>query len=154
MSDHWYFAYGSNLLTEQKVERTGPIRECKRARLDGYRLTFNKRGDDDTGKANIVPDASSSVWGVVYRCNDAALLKMDKREGVSGGHYKRTTIRVRLDGESELEVITYVAGDSFIDDSCSPMRSYLNRIIDGAREHGLPDSYIREIEAVVTVADR
>lgn len=54
MSDHWYFAYGSNLSTEQKERRTGFIREARCARLDGYHIAFNKRGNDGTGKANMI----------------------------------------------------------------------------------------------------
>lgn len=68
MREHWYFAYGSNLSTAQMEERTGPITRVKRDRLRGYRIAFNKRSGDGTGKANIVPDARGIVWGVVYRC--------------------------------------------------------------------------------------
>lgn len=68
MNDYWYFAYGSNLSTKQMENRIGSTRQAKRTRLVGYRLAFNKRGNDETGKANIVVDAKSTVWGVIYRC--------------------------------------------------------------------------------------
>jgi hypothetical protein len=61
VSDQWYFAYGSNLSSEQKECRTGTIREARRARLDGYRIAFNKRGGDGTGKANIVLHPAGAV---------------------------------------------------------------------------------------------
>lgn len=148
VSDRWYFAYGSNLSGEQKQNRTGPIREARRARLDGYRIAFNKRGNDGTGKANIVPDANRTVWGVVYRCSSDALDEMDRYEGVANGHYARKTVRVQTDAGDELDAITYVAGDSFVDDSCLPSKKYLETIIQGARQHGLPEDYIGEIERV------
>jgi cation transport regulator ChaC len=68
--DQWYFAYGSNLSKEQMEERIGSSREARVAWLTGYRLVFNKRSKKDgTGKANIVPAAGATVWGVVYRCS-------------------------------------------------------------------------------------
>jgi cation transport regulator ChaC len=148
MSDQWYFAYGSNLSREQKVNRTGPIREERRARLDGYRLAFNKRGTDGTGKANIVPDEGGTVWGVVYRCSPSALNEMDRHEGVSGGHYVRKTVRVRADDGEELDAVTYVAGSAYIDNSLTPSSEYLQTILRGAREHALPDEYVRGVEAL------
>lgn len=148
MSDQWYFAYGSNLARDQKVNRTGPIREERRARLDGYRLAFNKRGTDGTGKANIVLHEGGTVWGVVYRCSPSALNAMDRYEGVPGGHYVRKTVRVRVDGGDELDAITYVAGNAFIDNSLTPNSEYLQTILRGAREHDLPDEYIRSVEAL------
>lgn len=146
MSDQWYFAYGSNLSAEQKERRTGPIREARRARLDGYSIAFNKRGSDGTGKANIVPYRTGVVWGIVYRCSPSALDEMDIHEGVHSGHYRRTRVRVRTDDGDEIEAITYVAGDSFVDDSLVPADEYLRTILQGARDHGLPDTYIHEIK--------
>lgn len=65
MDDHWYFSYGSNLAIDQKESRTGKIREARRACLAGYRIVFNKVGSDGTGKANIWPDGTRVVWGMM-----------------------------------------------------------------------------------------
>jgi gamma-glutamylcyclotransferase len=146
MTDRWYFAYGSNLSTEQKESRTGTIRDVKVARLDGYRITFDKRGSDGTGKANIVRDAARVVWGVVYRCSPATLDEMDYYEGVAGGHYVRTAVVVHSSPAMGIEAVTYVAGDSFRDDSLVPSGKYLKTILRGARQHGLPQDYILEIK--------
>jgi cation transport regulator ChaC len=148
MSDQWYFAYGSNLARDRKEGRTGHIREERRARLDGYRIAFNKRGTDGTGKANIVADQTGTVWGVVYRCSPKALEEMDRYEGVPGGHYVRKMVRVRVDSGDELEAVTYVAGEAFIDDSLTPSPEYLQTILRGAREHALPYDYIHGLEAL------
>ncbi len=142
----WYFAYGSNLSTDQIVKRIGTITEAKRARLDGRRIAFNKRGSDGTGKANIVPDAGRRVWGVVYRVSPAALDEMDGYEGVAEGHYARSAVRVTCASGDETNAVTYVAGDAFLDDSLSPSADYLQTILRGARAHCLPEDYIREIE--------
>lgn len=146
VSDQWYFAYGSNLATDQKENRTGRIREAKRARLDGHRIAFNKRGSDGTGKANIVPDSGRTVWGVVYRVSPAALDQMDIHEGVAGGHYRRSAVRVRCESGNEADAVTYVAGHAFLDDSLTPAPDYVQTILRGARGHHLPEDYIRDIE--------
>jgi gamma-glutamylcyclotransferase (GGCT)/AIG2-like uncharacterized protein YtfP len=104
--DCWYFAYGSNLDPDQKEARTGRIREARKARVVGYQLAFNKLGRDGTGKANIVPDKTSEVWGVVYRCDPAGLQRMDHSEGIAGGHYQRTRIFVQAESGEKLEAIS------------------------------------------------
>lgn len=83
MDELWCFAYGSNLLREQIKRRIGHIPEAPRAWLEGYRLAFNKLGGDGTGKANIVKQPGTKVWGVVYRCSPEDLDKMDSYEGVA-----------------------------------------------------------------------
>jgi cation transport regulator ChaC len=148
--DKWYFAYGSNLLVDQKEDRTGQIRQALRARLPGYRFAFNKRGDKGQIYANIIPDESHEVWGVIYLCNPAAIKEMDKREGVSGGHYARQTVQVITDTGKEVSAETYIGGSDHLCDEGRPTDEYLNRILDGARHHGLPEEYILAIERLGT----
>lgn len=146
MSEQWYFAYGSNLHAQQMEDRTGVIGEARRVRLEGYRMMFNKRGGDGTGKANIVWDPTGVVWGVIYRCTSDELNKMDPYEGVAGGHYHCLQVQVQSEDGEGIQAITYVAGDSFIDDSLVPGEGYLQTVLKGAREHGLPIDYIHDIE--------
>lgn len=146
MDDQWYFAYGSNLATDQKENRTGPIRKARRVRLGGWRIAFNKRGSDGTGKANVVPDKTGAVWGVIYRCSPAALDEMDRHEGVSGGHYHRRHVRVQCESGNGVDAVTYVAGESFVDNGLVPSPDYLATVLRGARSHRLPEEYIHEIE--------
>lgn len=140
--DIFYFAYGSNLNSDQKEDRTGPIREARRARLLGYRFAFNKRAFKGGVYANIVPDEGSTVWGVVYRCKPETLDHMDIPEGVKDGHYIRYPVRVVLDDGQELDATTYVAGPAYVCPEGNPEAAYLNRIILGARAHRLPEDYI------------
>src|SRR6266849_9020151 len=112
--DTWYFAYGSNLLVDQKEERTGRIRQAVRCRLPGYRFAFNKRGAGGQIYANIVPDEKSEAWGVIYLCNPTAMRIMDGREGVSGGNYSRDRVTVVTDSGEHVPAETYIAGPNFI----------------------------------------
>jgi gamma-glutamylcyclotransferase len=146
--DQWYFAYGSNLLVDQKEKRTGRIRQAVRSRLKGYRFAFNKRGDSGQIYANIVPDDTADVWGVVYLCNPVAIRSMDEYEGVASGNYERIHVAVEKDAGETVEALTYVAGKDFTCEPGKPSAEYLGKIISGARHHGLPEEYVRRIEAL------
>lgn len=144
--DTWYFAYGSNLCVDQKQSRTGAIRAAVRCRLGGYRFAFNKRGPNGSVFANIVPAPGHEVWGVAYLCSPEAVRKMDRYEGVSGGHYHHIRIEVVTDDGETLPAFTYVAGAAFVCNDGVPSKTYVSRIIRGARYHKLPDDYINAIQ--------
>ena len=71
---------------------------------------------------------------------------MDKYEGVSEGNYYRASVRVVSESGAKLNVITYLAGDTFLCASLAPSPEYLRHVLDGARQHGLPKDYVRGIE--------
>ncbi|MEI8018437.1 MAG: gamma-glutamylcyclotransferase family protein [Schlesneria sp.] len=142
----YYFAYGSNLWTQQIVQRIGHIDRNegwpRRALLPGYRLLFNMLGEDGNVYANIEANSESSVLGVVYRCTPDALRIMDRYE--SG--YERRQVTVKCQAGERLDVTTYIAlADHVTKVATSPTDEYLQRIVTGATEQGLLQSYIREI---------
>jgi gamma-glutamylcyclotransferase (GGCT)/AIG2-like uncharacterized protein YtfP len=148
MSDTWYFAYGSNLSVDRKMARTGAIRKAVRCRLPAYRIAFNKRPDLDVGAyANIIPDASEAVWGVAYLCDEDAVAELDGYEGVSGGHYRHEIVEVVTDTGEVLRALAYTAGDDRLCEERRPTSTYLQRILEGARYHQLPEDYIELLEA-------
>lgn len=146
--DQWYFAYGSNLSEDRKVQRTGRIRNALVCRLQSYRFVFNKRGKEGQIYANIVSDPIAEVWGVAYLCNRKAIETMDCYEGVDGGHYKQIRVTVESKAGAKLAAITYVAGEGFECAPGKPTAEYLNLIICGAKHHSLPVDYIEQIKAL------
>lgn len=146
--DLFYFAYGSNLDTLRKEERTGRIREARMARLKDYRLAFNKRASGGGVFANVVRQPGSEVWGVAYRCRPEALDQMDRYEGVPGRHYVRSQVEVEATGKDVIQAITYIAGAEFICPEGRPHTAYLRRIILGAKAHGLPSEYVAHVERI------
>ena len=143
----WYFAYGSNMSTDQMVERVG--RSCidvppQVVRLPNYRFAFNVRGEGDIVYANL-ETLGPGVWGVIYRCDDAALTSLDRFEK----GYHRTQVEV-FDGRQQPALaFVYLAKPECITHDGRVSDQYLQRILTGARQHALPEEYICQIEALV-----
>ncbi len=147
MSSILYFAYGSNLDLRQFQRRCPGSVVVGRARLPGYQLAFtrysrNRKG----GVADIVPQPGAEVWGALYDVDEPCMAALDEYEGVPR-HYRRETVRVFDDEGVEREAVAYIANRT---GEFAPSRQYLAIIARGAREHRLPEEYIRAIEQVRT----
>jgi cation transport regulator ChaC len=145
--DCWYFAYGSNMSTAQMVSRTGPIRageESPRvALLAGYRFAFTMIADDGRIYANIMAgDPQDVVRGVLYRCEPAKLEILDVYEA---GYERRQVVVTDETGWHD-EATVYIALPKSTVAPGRPTTRYRDIILTGAREFGLPDDYIAEIE--------
>ncbi len=150
-----YFAFGSNMLIERLKKRVPSACVLGTASLRGYALRFNKLSKDGSGKANIVPSADprAVVYGVLYHLDDDDRPLLDKVEGLGKG-YQIRYLRVRRDGaEAEEEAFAYVAAPGAIRDDLPPFQWYKKMVIKGATQNRLPESYVRQIEAVVAVED-
>jgi gamma-glutamylcyclotransferase len=141
----WYFAYGSNLWIDQMTARTGPIGQGvdrpRIARLQDHRLVFNMQGEDGQVYANV-ERPGEGVTGVIYRCSPVALDKLDAHER----GYERRRVQVASEDGVTLEAVVYVARADRIATAGKPSSEYLERIVRGARQHGLPEAYVRAIE--------
>lgn len=135
-----YFAYGSNLKTARMCERAPSARPEGIARLLGYRLVWDKRGRDGTGKANLRADANAAVWGVVYRLEVAEWVFLDAHE--SG--YDRLEVYISQRGE-RLRAHTYLS--TLLTTEPVPAAWYQRLVVEGAREHGLPLEWIRSLDS-------
>ena len=151
-ADRWYFAYGSNLSRERMIQRTGPIVAERLAKLDGFRLAFNVTDIAGTERyANIVPSPGGVVWGAAYWCSCAAIAELDKYEEIAIGCYMRQWIDVEAVDGRPLHAEVYIGGKQFIvSDGRPPSDWYWRIVLSGAREHQLPEAYIRGIELLAT----
>lgn len=143
----WYFAYGSNLLAKQMIARTGsighPDHAPRSARLANFRLAFEWWGNQQQAFANIATPGPG-VMGVVYRCSQADLESLDRFEV----GYRRQEVTVTDEQGNELAAVAYVIRPALRAMAGPPSAEYLERIVTGAREHGLPERYISEIIAL------
>lgn len=148
-----YFAYGSNLLKERLIERVPSALVRATGYIEGYKIKYNKRSKDGSGKCNLVKteDQGARVYGVIYDFLDAEKPNLDKYEGLVSG-YNAEEIRVITDN-GEMRAYTYVAADSAVDDSLRPYSWYKDFVVKGARQHSLPSEYISQLEGVEANGD-
>ncbi|MFL5909067.1 MAG: gamma-glutamylcyclotransferase family protein [Gaiellaceae bacterium] len=140
-----YFAYGSNMASGVLAARGIQFRSIAAARLDDYRLTFRRRSiRTGTGVADIAPEKGSVVWGVVYELTGSDEAELDQKEGVPWA-YSRRDVVVSLAGDAERDVFTYVVTTPEATE-VPPSPDYVKSMLEGAREHGLPDDYVSTLE--------
>jgi len=140
----WYFAYGSNLSRAQMRARAGQILEEINGELKNYELRFNKKSRGGSATANIQPTPGKSVHGVLYRIPESSYRNLDRFEGVPE-HYRRIEVRVTAIDGREIPAQAFIA--SKVEKGLRPVAHYLQTILDGAAEHGLPADYIAGIRA-------
>ena len=141
------FCYGSNMNTERITERCSSSRFISRAKISGYKLVFNKRSKDNSGKANLVHTGDNSlVWGVIFDISEEQKPILDKAEGLGKG-YDEHKLRVINDCGEEIECVCYIATDSkYLDDNLEPHDWYRDFCLLGAKEHNLPEEWILLLE--------
>lgn len=129
---HLYFAYGSNLCVQQMARRCPDAVSPRLATLPDHDWLINERG-----VATIEPFSGSQVHGVIWDVSDRDLAILDSAEGVPV-RYRRDRMTVDTDG-GPLQVWVYI--DHRVEPG-APRPGYLERIIDGAQQHGLPERWV------------
>lgn len=119
------------------------------AELLDHRLAFLRRSIRwGAGVADVVPDPGRSVWGVVYEL-PLGLGELDAKEG-AGTSYRRREFEVLLAGEpigvQAYEVISREPAE------VGPRRDYMELLVAGAVEHGLPGHYVAELRSRLPMA--
>jgi phage replication-related protein YjqB (UPF0714/DUF867 family) len=129
---HSYFAYGSNLCARQMAQRCPDATDPRPAVLTDHDWLINQRG-----VATVEPFAGNQVHGVLWQLSDHDMATLDSAEGVPV-RYRRNRLTVNTDnGPSPAWV--------YIDHRVTPgppRPGYLQKIIDGAVQHGLPQRWI------------
>lgn len=140
-----YLAYGSNLWPPRLAERIGDFETLGRITLTTWRLSFNKRGNDDSAKANLIPTADPDRYAMaaLYRVSRDAQAALDRCEGRGRGY---EILTVDLPGH-EVPAITYVSPLEWQDGELSPYDWYRDLVVRGARYHGFPDAYVERLAA-------
>ncbi len=135
-----YFAYGSNLSSDNMYSRCGSdIEALGPAKLLDYDLTFDKRG-----YANIIPYSGKYVWGLVWRIDEDCLKALDIYEGYPT-LYGRQTVAVEL-GQDNVAALVYIEPSD--QSGGQPNRTYLEgKVIPGAKEHNLPLEWVNQLES-------
>lgn len=146
------FAYGSNMCSGRLRDYSVvPEGHGRAALLRDYRLRFNKKSQDGSGKANLEPYPDGEVWGVLYVIPDGHLKTLDQGEGLG---YHRVKERVTTTDAMTTEAWVYLASKPSGDAALRPYTWYKRFLVEGAREHCLPPEYIEALEHIEANQDK
>jgi len=142
-----YAAYGSNLHPVRLTARISSAQLVGTACLPNWSLRFHKRSEDESGKCSIVP-GDSGVHFAIFDISAGDKVVLDAIEGVGSG-YAEISLEVPGIGNC----VSYVAEETYIDDTRQPYDWYKALVVAGVRYHGFPDHYLLMIESVVARRD-
>lgn len=144
----YYFAYGTNM-SENKMRALTRFTKREGARLEGYKIVFNKQSNTDprVGFANIEPDPDSVVHGVLYEIDENGLAKLDISEG-SPDHFARQEMEVVTSSGEKVRAEVYVASDPKVRPGLKPSKSYIANLLGG--KDVLPKEYFKSLQDAET----
>jgi|GEM_PF-300218 len=134
-----YFAYGSNMDVKQLKDRIGFLHYNYRAVLSDYRFAFNKPSIDGSGKANIVKQDGSIVYGIVYEIDKDALPVLKKYEI----GYAMVDLDVKLLESGEMVKCAVFVCNNYVN-QIEPTAQYFDKIIGALKKFDFPQEYISE----------
>ena len=151
MSTIIYFAYGSNMSSRRFLKRVPSANALGTGRLRHHQLAFHKVSwKDGSGKCGIVASDGDEVLGVLFEMAATDKQELDKIEGLGKG-YDVKDVEINRDDGNPTTAFTYCA--TATDPTLKPFTWYLRHVVEGAREAGLPEYYIKKIEKVEAVKD-
>ena len=141
-----YFAYGSNMSTTVMTDRCPGASVLGPARLDDHRLSFRLPSQRWGGfAADIVTDDGAVTWGVLWKLSDGHLETLDRLEA----RYDRYPVFLSSEDIATAALSYRVKAHLASPTGGSPATDYLQHLIDGATEHGLPKDYLRRLESML-----
>jgi hypothetical protein len=150
-----YFAYGSNLDWVQMRQRCPLAKFVCRAKLPAYQLAFTiKDAERRCGVADVLPDKSKDVWGVVYELPSKEVKDLDKDEDYRPGkpydqsEYTREDHYVWREGDAKQPLLVALYRGHPQLDPPLPNDDYKDLIVNGAKHWNLPTEYIRQLESI------
>lgn len=133
--------------TSRLRERAPSARIVGPAQLLDYELRIHKRARDGSAKCNVVGSPGGVVHGVLFEIDESDWDALDRAESRGAG-YERVQ-RIFAGRTADL----YIAPAGYIDESLLPYTWYLEHVVAGAREHGLPEEYIARLAGHVAIID-
>jgi gamma-glutamylcyclotransferase len=150
-SRQYYFAYGSNMSTEQILARCSRPVAIAVAKLPDHRIGFYGYSRVwDGAVESVVAAPGQDVWGVVYELRFSELDSLDGWQDVrldGSGPYFHYPARV-IDTTGKAHTALLYKKD-ILGAPQRPSREYLDCIVRGAVEHGLPSEYIEALRRIV-----
>jgi gamma-glutamylcyclotransferase (GGCT)/AIG2-like uncharacterized protein YtfP len=136
----YYFAYGSNMNHKQMKQRCPNSKFIKKVFLEGYKFIYD--GYSSTRQdsvANIIKSNKDIIWGGLFEINEDDLSALDCYEGYPK-YYDRKGLTVSDETENKYKAIVYLRTGK---QQGKPSKEYFNLVIQGAKDCGLPEDYIK-----------
>ncbi len=163
----WAFAYGSNMDTDHlrhwfRDHGHDPlwILEERAALGAGLQLVWNYQASmTGHGAANASNVRCSELPGVALRLTRRGLWALDDKEAhratVQRSRYRRRPRRIRLlsAGDWFRGWVYFARPDLCRKDAILPTQEYLDHLVKGASDHGLPARHVEWIRATKTAPD-
>ena len=131
-----YFAYGSNMDEALIAERCPSATDPRPGRLEDFRLEFNVYSDRwGGGAANLEPDPSSYVWGVVWQLDPEDFKHLDTFSGHPTFYRRERVVAMTDDGQVECMTYRVAHQHGYV----RPTEEYLSRVRTAIVHHGLPE---------------
>lgn len=150
----FYFAYGANmnlrdlsLRCDRKRKLRPRFKKATPATLPGYRLVFNVNSPlRKGGIANIVPEAQSTVEGVLYELFPGDTLSTFEFGEAEPHVYRKQCVTVDLpNGKQVAQVITLLADKKSMR-SLKLSYLYKKTLLQGAKESKLSEATLKRLE--------
>jgi hypothetical protein len=146
------FAYGSNMNSEQVRARCTNAKLVAVAKLPDHRLAFYGNspvwdGAEETVRSSLGQD----VWGVIYELTPSDKEKLDDWQDAlfdGSGAYFHSPAKVTDQAGKVYSVLLYKKSN--LGDPQKPSEEYLDFIVQGAVERGLPSAYAEQLRGVET----
>lgn len=142
-----YAAYGSNLHPVRLAERIHSARPIGTSFVPGWSLKCHKRSKDGSAKFNVVA-GGDGVHVAIFDISVDDKQSLDKIEGVGAGY-----LSINLSVPEFGNCATYVAQDSYVDESLRPYEWYKKLVALGALEHCFPSRYQKMIDDIPACKD-
>ncbi|XP_063549170.1 gamma-glutamylcyclotransferase-like [Cydia strobilella] len=159
MEVFFYFAYGSNLLSNRIHIKNPSAVYYAPAKLPDYRLDFDMQAQTWNGAvATIVPDTNDTVWGNLWLIDTNKMKYLDKQEGVDRKMYFAKNVTVARSDGYEIVARAYILTQNpaklrpgqVLPYNRRPSDTYMKVIILGAVESGLPARYVNCLKTLPT----
>lgn len=142
-----YFSYGSNMGTRWlRFKGVRPAASMP-ARLPDFHLGFASAfwvPGLFRGMATVQPRPGAQVHGVLHRITPFELFVLDFSERTYLGLYRRLTVTVACADGRQVSAYLHVARRTAA--PRRPDRRYLDKVMNGAREFGLPQAWLARLE--------
>lgn len=156
------FQYGSNMCSgrlnspERLAGDAKVIGVAQSIDLFEFVFTVFSKTNDCAAADIALSESGQSIFGVLYEIPDFLISResakalnrrsMDAIEG-EGANYVRQVIQLKKNDGSKVEALTYVVKDRKSDIKTS--RKYVQHILEGMKEHNIPEEYRRYVVSQV-----